>query len=117
MWEGDWLAKVDVKSAYRNIPVHPEDRWLLGMMWEGSLFIDTVLPFGLRSAPKIFTAIADAVEWVAKQAGVRFVMDDYLIVGGPDSPECAEALQILLEIFRRLSLPVAVKGQQCAWAS
>ena len=59
---GALLAKVDIKSAYRNIPVHPEDRWLLGMMWDGALFVDTVLPFGLRSVPKIFTAIADAVE-------------------------------------------------------
>ena len=42
--------------------------------FKGSLFVDTALPFGLRSAPKIFTAIADAVEWVAKHAGVRFVI-------------------------------------------
>ena len=113
--EGALLAKVDVKSAYRNIPVHPEDRWLLGMMWEGSLFVDTALPFGLRSAPKIFTAIADAVEWVAKQAGVRFVihyLDDFLLIGAPNSPECSKALETLLEIFRRLGLPVAVKKRE-----
>lgn len=28
------MAKVDVKSAYQNIPVHPDDRWLLSMQWE-----------------------------------------------------------------------------------
>lgn len=28
---GALLAKADVKAAYRNIPVHPWDRWLLGM--------------------------------------------------------------------------------------
>ena len=27
------MAKVDVKSAYQNIPVHPGDRWLLSMLW------------------------------------------------------------------------------------
>ena len=59
---GVQLAKVDIKSAFRNIPVHPKDRWMLGMRWEGGLFVDTVLPFGLCSAPKIFTAVADAVE-------------------------------------------------------
>ena len=56
------LAKVDIQSAYRNIPIHPDDRHLLKMIWEGALYIDTALPFGLRSAPKIFTAIADAAE-------------------------------------------------------
>ena len=29
---------------------------------EGNFYIDTVLPFGLRSAPKIFSVIADALE-------------------------------------------------------
>ena len=59
---GTQLAKVDIKSAYRNVPVHPDDRWLSGMLWREGLFVDTTLPFGLRSAPKIFTALADAAE-------------------------------------------------------
>ena len=46
------LAKINIEHAYRNIPIHPDDRHLLGMSWEGSLYIDAVLPFGLRSAPK-----------------------------------------------------------------
>ena len=60
--KGALLAKVDIRSAYRVVPIHPEDRWLLGMLWDGGLFLDLTLPFGLRSAPKIFTAIADAAE-------------------------------------------------------
>ena len=85
---GSILAKVDVKSAYRNIPIHPQDRWLLGMPWEGGLFVDTALPFGLRSAPKIFTAVVDAVQWILQQEGVRFVIHflaDFLLVGAPES--------------------------------
>ena len=50
---GALLAKVDVKSAYRLVPVHPEDRLLLGMSWDDEVYVDSVLPFGLRSAPKI----------------------------------------------------------------
>lgn len=64
---GARLAKIAVKSAYRTIPVHPEDRALLGMRWEDNLFVDAALPFSLRSAPKIFTAVADA-EAASKQA-------------------------------------------------
>ena len=66
MGRGAFLAKVDIRNAYRNIPVHPDDRWLLGMSWQGEVFIDTVLPFGLRSAPKIFNAVADALDWVVR---------------------------------------------------
>lgn len=52
--QGTLMAKMDIESAYRNVPVHPADRLLLGMQWKGDVFFDTQLPFGLRSAPKIF---------------------------------------------------------------
>ena len=67
-------AKVDVRSAYWMLPIHPDDRWLLGMRWEGSVFVDTALPFGLWSAPKVFTAVADALEWIVKCEGVSSVI-------------------------------------------
>ena len=53
------MAKLDLKAAYRNILVHPPS--LLGMCWNNVNFLDTALPFGLRSALKIFTAVADGV--------------------------------------------------------
>ena len=49
---GILLAKVDIRSVYRMLPIHPDDRWLLEMHWEGSVFVDTALPFGLRSAQR-----------------------------------------------------------------
>ncbi len=49
--KGAMMAKIDVKQAYRNMPVHPHDRHLLGMNWAGKTDVDTTLPFGLRSAP------------------------------------------------------------------
>ena len=41
---GSQLAKMDIKQAYRMIPVHPEDRYLLGMLWEGVAYVDKVRP-------------------------------------------------------------------------
>lgn len=61
-----FLAKVDIKSAYRIVTVHPEDRSLLGMERYNIMLI-TCLPFGLRSALGIFTALADVLEWGAKR--------------------------------------------------
>lgn len=59
----------------------------MGMQWDGSLFVDSSLPFSLRSAPKIFMAIADAVEWIARKEGIKFVihyLDDFPVVGSTD---------------------------------
>ena len=64
---GCQLAKIDIESVFRNIPVHPHDRHLLGLSWEGQLYVDAVLTFGLRSAPKMFNALADALQWIAEQ--------------------------------------------------
>ena len=63
---GSPLAKFDVQNAYCIVPVHTEDRQLLGMKWCGAFYVDMFLAFGIRSAPYIFTCIADLVEWVAK---------------------------------------------------
>ena len=46
------------------VSIHPHDQHLLAMVWGGNIFVDRCLPFGLRSAPKIFTAVADALAWV-----------------------------------------------------
>ena len=81
------------------MPVHPEDRLLLGMVWDKGLYVDAVLPFGLRSAPKVFTALADALEWVIKREGVQKLfhyLDHFLIVAPPASRQCEEDLQKLL---------------------
>lgn len=34
---GALLAKFDGESAYWTIPVHPDDRWLLGMRWRDGM--------------------------------------------------------------------------------
>ena len=88
---------MDVEHAYRNIPTHPEDRHLLGMVWQGRLYIDTALPFGLRSAPRIFTAVADALEWALLQDGlswsIHYTLHDFLTAGRSGMFECANNLR------------------------
>ncbi len=104
------LAKIDIKSAYKTVVVHPEDRLLLGMLWDDRLYVDAALPFGLRSAPKIFTAITDALEWDVHQTGVEVVLhylDDLLFVGEPHSEQCEIDLRKLLAVFAELHIPVA----------
>ena len=75
------MVKVDLKSTYRIVPIHPQDRFLLGVHWEGEAYIDQALPFGLCSALLLFTAVADAIGWALYQAGFHFLihyLDDYL---------------------------------------
>ena len=66
-------------GAFRIIPVHPEDQCLLGMQWQNMYYIDRVLPFGLRSAPRLFSAVADALQFVAITQGIKNIADDFII--------------------------------------
>ena len=71
---------------------------------------DATLPFGLRSAPKIFTGLADALEWRLKYEGVETVfhyLDDFLIVSPPGSRRCGDDLHKLVTLFNRLRVPIA----------
>ena len=80
------------------IPVHPQDTLLLGMEWEEFIYIDKALPFGLRSAPLIFTAVADALQWVMQKRGVSYVdhyIDDFITAGKGGSDECSKNFAIM----------------------
>ena len=90
---GAQLAKIDVKSAYRVIPVHPDDQPLLGMIWEDHVYVDAALPFRLRSAPKLFNAVADVLEWIVKHLGIKFFwyyLDDFITMAKPLVPTPVE---------------------------
>ena len=63
---GTLLAKIDIKSAFRLLPVHPADRHLLGMKWNGEIYLDSCLPFGLRSAPRLLGITLDTVRMEAR---------------------------------------------------
>ncbi len=72
--------------------------------------MDACLPFGLRSAPKNFNALADALCWCFRLAGIRYInryLDDYIIVAPPNSEECAEAVRQVEETCARLGVPMA----------
>ena len=68
---GTLLAKIDFESAFRKVPVHSEDIHLLGMVWRDRLYVGTILPFRLRSAPKIFNALVDGLQYL------EHFLDDY----------------------------------------
>jgi len=66
------------------VPVHLEYWCLLGIMWQGKVFMDGGLPFGLRSAPLLFIALGDALPWIAEKEWMSWLghyIDDFVTVG------------------------------------
>ena len=111
--QGAKLAKIDVKSAFRTIPVRHKDRELLGIYWKNKFYVDRCLPFGLRSAPFIFNQYADALEWILRNnyaiTDIIHYLDDFLLVSSPSTRQCEQALQLMLEVLTRLGFPIAIE--------
>ena len=109
---GALLAKIDIKSAFCLLPVHPADRHLLSMRWKKQIYVDTCLPFGLRSAPKLFNILADLLSWILETQMVTPVLhylDDFLTISPQDSPSCANNLQKIKDTCSMLGIPLALE--------
>ena len=106
--QGCFLVKADIKEAYRMLPIHPEDQPLLGVCWKDSVYIDCALPFGLRSAPKIFSAVADAVQWILQSKGISnslHYLDDFILVARQED-EATLQKKKLVSLFEELGVPL-----------
>ena len=66
------MAKMDIRHADHNIPVLPSDRVLLGIQWKGEVYVDATLIFNLRSAPLVFSALADALQLIMERMGAQW---------------------------------------------
>ena len=108
---GCFMTKTDIQSAFRIIPVHPEDWELLGMAWKDHYYFDKALPFGLQSAPFIFNQFSESLEWLVKHylkiPSIIHILDDFFIVQPPPSSLCATALCKILTLLTELNIPLA----------
>ena len=106
--KGCLLVKLDFMEAYRAVSVHPSDQRLLCVSWQSTIYIDKALPFGLQSAPKIFSALTDTMMWMLNDRGVKPAIDywdDFLFVGPAHSPSCGEALSTTLALCSQVLHP------------
>ena len=60
-----FMAKTDIKPAFRILPISPSDYHLLGFSWEGYYYYNKDVPFGASSSCHLFEAISTALEWIA----------------------------------------------------
>ena len=88
------------------VPVHPQDQHLLRVQWKSA--DRQSVTFVLRSALKSFSAVADAVQWILGNNGIRkglHYLDDIILVA--KSLNLAERQKdILLSMFRKLNIPI-----------
>ena len=108
---GTCMAKIDIRNAFRLLPVHLADRHMLGMRWNNQIYIETCLLFELCSAPKLINILADLLSWILQSNGVSPVLhylDDFLTLGFPSTTTCVENLTTIKEVCLQLGIPLAL---------
>lgn len=95
-----WFCKVDLKDAYLSIGMHPQSQRFLGFNHQGKTYAFKRLPFGLNTAPRIFTRVLKAACTPLREKGFIMVayLDDILLMNA-----CKETVEKqVLELKRHL---------------
>ena len=95
-----FMAKIDLRHAYRQIKIHPNFWEWQGFEWMGEYYVDTCLTFGYSPSPQVFSMFTAAIVWMARKLGISIVgyLDDFWItVSSYDL--CLSHLKIFLNLL------------------
>ena len=109
---GSFMAKVDLKSAYRSVSISDHSKQVTGLKWvvngHEKYFVDTKLPFGAKLAPGIFHKLSQAVcRFMANRGfpNVIAYLDDFFITDST-MDKCAHTLCCLIKLLRELGFSI-----------
>lgn len=115
--QGTEMAKIDLEDAFKHVLVRPQDWELLGITWpdrngKNQFYVQTVLPFGCRSSPMLFTLFAQGLKYAMQKEGATLIehyLDDYFTCAPAGSNTCAENLEIMKHTCRTMGFSVQPK--------
>ena len=107
---GSYMAKTDIQSAFRIIPVHPSNYKLLGFTWKNQFYYDRMLAMGLSASCQIFEAFSSSLQWIAHSyldiEDMLHILDDFLIMATTES-QCSLQLQGFTDLCNEIGVPLA----------
>lgn len=111
--QNGYMAKIDLSSAYRSVPIHPDCFKFTGLSWNfdnakcATFLVDTRLPFGASTAPGIFQRLSDSITRYMSRSGYNVIsyLDDFLIIDAHED-KCQRAFALLLNILQQLGFSI-----------
>ena len=106
----DFMAKVDLKDAFFMVPIAPQFRHLLLFKLKEKIYQFNCLPFGLCTAPRVFTKILKPAMEMLRSLSIRLVvyMDDMLLMA-ESRQKLTEHVQLTLFLLENLGFVVNSK--------
>jgi hypothetical protein len=104
------IAKADLESAFRLLPIHKLDQRFLGFTWGGLFYIDKCLPMGLSQSCQHFEAFSTALQWTLRHhfqvSLMSHILDDFIFFGYPGSHQCSRSLSKFFILADDLKIPI-----------
>ncbi|KAK6011055.1 reverse transcriptase [Ostertagia ostertagi] len=104
-YKGDFLAKIDMRDAYFAVNIAADHRNYLAFWWNRNLYRFTCLPFGLATAPYVYTKLMRVVAAHFRERGIRVIhyLDDWAVFANTEE-ECRSHIAYAIQIFEHLGL-------------
>ena len=110
-----FMAKTDIKSAFRIVPVNPHDYHLLGFKWNEQFYYDRMLPMGLSIGCQIFETLSTSIQWMSQtKLGINHmlhILDDFLIIEKTER-NCKRQLQQFKMLCSELHVGVPLSPEK-----
>ncbi|CAF4955322.1 unnamed protein product [Rotaria sp. Silwood1] len=74
-----WFTKIDLKSGYYQIPIHPADKSKTAFITQDGLYQFQVLPMGLMNAPPTFQRVMNNIIGYNRWDYILVYLDDILV--------------------------------------
>lgn len=105
-----YMASLDLKDAYFLIPIHPAHRKYLRFQWKNKLYEFKVLPFGLSTAPFVFTKLLKPVMRLFRSLGIlcSIYLDDFWTIAS-SVEKCSNNIITVRNIFESLGFIINVE--------
>ncbi|KAK6042084.1 reverse transcriptase [Cooperia oncophora] len=112
--EGGFMATFDLKAGYHHVRIEESHTNFLGFRWDGRNYKFLCLPFGLSSAPHIFTKLLRTFIklWRAQGRGIAIYIDDGNVFER-SREACAETVSIIRDDLKRAGWYFA--EDKCHW--
>ena len=108
---GDWMIKLDLKDVYLQVPIHPDHQKFLVFGWNNRFYQFKCLPFGLSTAPRVFTKLLRPVVGFLRHIGCSLIiyLDDILFLH-QDKDQLSKISQLVCQLFQCLGLSINDKS-------
>lgn len=108
--KGAMIGKMDLKSAFRLLPVYPGCFDLLGFQFNDYYFIDKMMPMGCSESCSYFEKFSTFIEWVVKHETNSEDIDHYLddfYFAAINENSCKYLMSTFRNVCGRLNVPIA----------